>query len=77
MSAMASEITSLAIVYLAVYSGTVERKHQSSTSPDLCEGNSPVTGEFSSQRANYAENVPIWWRYHEERPIVAHTWELL
>ena len=31
----------------------------------LCEGNSPVTGGFPSQRAsNYAENVSIWWRHH-------------
>ena len=31
----------------------------------LCEGNSPVTGEFPSQRASNAENVSIWWRHHE------------
>ena len=30
----------------------------------LCEGNSPVTGEFPTQRANNAENVSIWWRHH-------------
>ena len=30
----------------------------------LCEGNSPVTGEFPSQRASNAENVSIWWRHH-------------
>ena len=30
----------------------------------LCEGNSPLTGEFPVQRANNAENVPIWWRHH-------------
>ena len=30
----------------------------------LCEGNSPVTGEFPAQRANNAENVSIWWRHH-------------
>ena len=30
----------------------------------LCEGNSPVTGEFPSQRARNAENVSIWWRHH-------------
>ena len=30
----------------------------------LCEGNSPVTGEFSSHRASNAENVSIWWRHH-------------
>ena len=30
----------------------------------LCEGNSPVTGEFPAQRASNAEKVPIWWRHH-------------
>ena len=29
---------------------------------DLCEGNSPVTGEFPARRASNAENVSIWWR---------------
>ena len=31
----------------------------------LCEGNSPVTGEFPAQRASNMENVSIWWRHHE------------
>ena len=22
------------------------------------------TGEFTAQRASYAENVPVWWRHH-------------
>ena len=35
----------------------------------LCEGNSPVTGEFSAQRASNAENVSIWWRHHEIRDL--------
>ena len=30
----------------------------------LCEGNSPVTGEFPTQRASNTENVSIWWRNH-------------
>ena len=30
-----------------------------------CEGKSSETGEFPTQRANYAENVSIWWRHHE------------
>ena len=30
----------------------------------LCEGNSPVTGEFPAQRASNAENASIWWRHH-------------
>ena len=41
----------------------------------LCEGNSPVTGEFPAQRASNAENVSIWWRHHvwnSLRPCDAH-----
>ena len=37
----------------------------------LCEGNSPVTGEFPAQRASNAENVSIWWRHHD--PNIFHT----
>ena len=29
----------------------------------LCEGNSPVTGEFPAQKTSNAENVPIWLRH--------------
>ena len=32
----------------------------------LCEGNSPVTGEFPAQMASNAENVFIWWRHHKK-----------
>ena len=31
----------------------------------LCEGYSPVTGEFSAQMASNAENISIWWRHHD------------
>ena len=64
MSAMGSQITSLAIVCSTVYSGTDQREHQSFTSLALCEGNSPVIGEFPTQRTSNAENVFIWWRHH-------------
>ena len=30
----------------------------------LCEGKSPVTGEFPAQRDSNAENISIWWRHH-------------
>ena len=30
----------------------------------LCEGNSPVTGEFLAQRASNEEDVSIWWHHH-------------
>ena len=31
----------------------------------LCDGNSPVTGDFPSHRAGNAENVTIWRRHHD------------
>ena len=31
----------------------------------LCEGNSPVTGEFPAYRASSAGDVSIWWRHHD------------
>ena len=31
----------------------------------LCEGNSPVTGEFPAQRTSNAESVSIWWLHHD------------
>ena len=65
MGAMASEITSLTIVYSTVYSGADQRKHQSSASLAFV-GNSPVTGEFPAQMASNAENVSIWRRHHDK-----------
>ena len=65
MGAMASQITNLTIVY--------SRRRSKRTSKfritGLCEGNSPVTGEFSEQMANNAENISIWWRHHVTRKI--------
>ena len=74
MSAVASQITSLWIVYSTVYSGADQRRHQGSASHGLCEGNSTVTGEFPAQRASNAENVSIWWRHPVlSSPIITET----
>ena len=59
MSAMASQITSLTIVYSTVYSGAKQRQHQKLHVTDLCAGNSPVTGEFPIQRASNAKTFPF------------------
>ena len=32
----------------------------------LRASNSPVTGEFHTQRVSNAENVSIWWRHHSQ-----------
>ena len=58
---MASQITSLTIVYSTVFSSSDQRKHQSSASLAF------VPGEFPARMPSDAENVSIWWRHHENR----------
>ena len=64
-SAIASQITSLTIVYSTVYSDTDDRKHQSTASLAFVKGtrrwpvNSPHKGPVTR------ENASIWWRHHE------------
>ena len=70
MGAIASQITSLTIVY----SNRLFRRRSKKTSKlritGLCAGKSPGTGEFPAQMASYAENVSIWWRHHDISPKV-------
>ena len=65
MSSVASQITSLTIVYSTVYSGADQKKTSKLRVAGLCVGNAPVTGEFPAQMASNAENVSIWWRHHD------------
>ena len=68
MSLMASQITSLIIVYSTVYSGADQRKHQSSTSLAFVLGihqwpvnspqNSPHKGPVTQKMFRF------WWRHH-------------
>ena len=65
MSAMASEINSVAMFAQKFVQAQIKEnikvpRHR------LCEGKSPVTGEFPSHRASNAENFSIWWRHHDE-----------
>ena len=71
MITMASQITSLTIVYLTVYSMRKSKKTSKLRVTGLCVVNSPVTGEFTARRASNAENVSIWWRHH----AYIHCWE--
>ena len=64
MGEMASQITSLTIVYSAVYSGA-DKKILKLRATGLCVGNSPVTGEFPAQMISNAESVSIWWRHYD------------
>ena len=62
MGTIASQITSLTIVYSTVYSGADQISKLRVTG--LCARNSPKTGEFPAQMASNAESVSIWWRHH-------------
>ena len=64
MDTIASQITSLTVVYSTVYSDADQRKHQSSASLAFVPRNSLLTGEFPAQMASNAEKVSIWWRHH-------------
>ena len=64
---MASQITSLTIVYPTVYSGADQRKSASKLRV------SGFAREFPAQMASNAENVSIWWRHHEYR--YNHLWQ--
>ena len=69
MGAMASQVTSVSILYSTFCSDADQRKHQSSTSLAVV---SPVTGEFPTQRTRNAENVSIRWRHHVSKKPRPH-----
>ena len=63
MTTMASQITSLTVVYSIVHSDADQRKHQSSASLAYVRG---IHRErwIPRTKASNAENVSIWWRHH-------------
>ena len=65
MITMASQITSLMVVYSTAYSDVDKKKTSKLRVTDLGAGNSPGTGKFPAQMASNAENVSIWWRHHD------------
>ena len=64
MGAIASQITSLTIVYSTVYSDADQRKHQSSGSLPFVWGIHQWPLNSPAQMASNMENVFIWWRHH-------------
>ena len=67
MDTMASQITSLTIVYSTIYSGADQRKHQSSASLAFVSGNSPVTGEFPAKG-------PVTWKMSPFDDVIMKRW---
>ena len=50
MNTMASQITSLKIVCLTIYSRRKSKKTSKLRPTGFCEGNTPVTSEFPAQK---------------------------
>ena len=66
MSAIASKITSLTIVYSTSSQAQGKENIKAPRHWPLW-GNSPDTGEFPAEMASNAENVSIWWRHHVQK----------
>ena len=80
MGAIASQITCFTVVYSTVYSGTDQRKHQSSTSLAFIRGihrwpvNSPHKGPVMRRMFPFDDIIMfarLFWRAHET--LVKHT----
>ena len=73
MSGMASQITGVSIVCSTVCSGADKKKTPKLRVTGLCEGNSPVTGGFPSQKTSNTENISTRWRHHGlQLPTIYH-----
>ena len=59
--------------FLTRFSRCRSKKTSKLSVTGLCEGNSPMTGKFSTQRASNAENVSIWWRHYVPHCYSAST----
>ena len=72
MGALASQITSLKIIYSTVYSGADQRKHQSSASLAFVWGihRGPVNSPH--KRPVTRKIVSFWWRHHAR--VITSSW---
>ena len=88
ISAMASQITSLTIVYSTVYSGADQRKHQSSASLAFVRGihrwpvNSPHKGPAARKMFLYDDVImqktrfteQMWNTFHRTKFLISPLW---
>ena len=63
MGKIASQVTSLTIVYSSVIQAQIKENIKGVRHWPLC-GDFPWTGEFPAQMASNAESVSTWWRHH-------------
>ena len=70
MGLMASQITSLTIVYSVVYLSADKKKHQSSVSLAFVRGIHRGPVNYPHKRPVTRKNVSIWWRYHAKQIFI-------
>ena len=75
MTTMASQITSLTVVYSTFIQTQIKENIKAPRHWPLC-GEITGTGEFPAQRASYAKNVSIWWRHHVTEKKRMTNWSL-
>ena len=77
MGVIASQITSLTIVYSSVYSDALTqiKENIKALRRRPLNGEFTETAEFPAQMASNAENVSIWWRHHDmvKNNLRSHT----
>ena len=77
MTTVASQITSLVVVYSIVYSGADERKHQKLCVTGLCTGNSPGPvnsphkGPVTLEMFPFDDVIMRQWKFHFSRGLFA------
>ena len=77
MTTVASQITSLTVVYSTVYSDADQRKHQSSASLAFVWGIHRDRWILRT-KGQLRGNVSIWWRHHEYCCICVHCqWRVI
>ena len=69
MGAIASQITSLTVVYSPFIQTQIKENHKAPRHWPLC-GEFTGTDDFPAQMASNAESVSIWWRHHEYLPPI-------
>ena len=72
MGMIASQITSLMIVYSTVYSDADQRKHQNSASLAFVQG---IHREPVNTPPNNLENVSFWWHHEKSNDMI--SWKIL
>ena len=76
MTTMASQITSLTVVYSTVYSDADQRKHQSSASLAFVWGIHRDRW-IPHTKGQLRGNVSIWWRHHmQTNPPGTRKWKV-